>query len=140
MNSTLQYSLFELQAPDLPWANIFNPSAGLVLFTGHRGLFPLGHALMTRQLIEGDSVIFVDGANFFDLPLITRLAREVQKDPREILAKVHLSRAFTVHQLEALILHRLESALRQYDSRLCLISGLLDTFSDEEIPQGPWYP
>jgi len=138
-----QPSLFEIQETGLSWPNILIPAAleavaqdqgRFILFAGHRGLLPLGHYLVTWRVIEGESVIFVDGAHFFDLPLITKLSRQLQKDPRRLLERIHICRAFTVHQLEAVIGERLEAALRKHSSRLCLISGLLDTFSDEEVP------
>jgi len=50
------------------------------------------------------------------------------------LGRIHLSRAFTVHQLESAICDRLEEALDRYQSRLCFVSGLLETFYDEEVP------
>jgi hypothetical protein len=36
--------------------------------------------------------------------------------------------------LEAVICEKLEKALQKYQSRLCFVSGLLDTFYDEEVP------
>jgi len=143
MDHPSQPSLFEIQDTGLSWPNILIPAAleevgqdrgRLILFRGHRGLFPLGHYLMAWRLIQEESVIFVDGANFFDLPLITRLGRRLKKDARRLLERIQISRAFTVHLLEAVISERLEGALKKYNSRLCLISGLLDTFSDEEVP------
>lgn len=143
MDPMTQYSLFEAGEADLPWSDIVIPAAleavgrdhgRLVIMNGHRGLFPLGHYLTVWRLIEEEAVIFVDGANHFDLPMIARLARRLKKDARGFLERIHLSRAFTVHQLEAVIHEHLEDALQKHRSRLCLISGLLDTFSDEEVP------
>ena len=143
MDNRSQPSLFEIQDTGLSWPSILIPAAleevgqdrgRLILFRGHRGLFPLGHYLMVWRLVQEESVIFVDGANFFDLPLITQLGRRFKKDARRLLEKIQISRAFTVHQLEAVISERLEEALKKYGSRMCLLSGLLDTFSDEEVP------
>lgn len=138
-----QPSLFEVAGSDRVWRNIATPAAmeavardhgQMIGFCGHRGLLPFGHYLMAWRLLQEESVILVDGANIVDLPLILRLTRESQKDPRPLLGRIHLSRAFTIHQLEALIGERLEGAFHQYQSRLCFVSGLLDTFYDEEVP------
>ncbi len=142
MDSNAQPLLFEISEPGPSWPGVLTPDAAravgeeggkLVLFTGHRALLSLGHYLMTWRLLHREPIVFVDGANLFDVHLITRLARGLHTDVRELLMRIHLSRAFTVHQLEAVVSDRLEEALRLYGSRLCLVSGLLDTFSDEEV-------
>jgi hypothetical protein len=106
----------------------------LILFTGHEGLFALGHYLMTWRLIEGEAVVLIDSANVFDLPFITKAARALQMDARRLLKRIFISRAFTIHQLEAVVQDRLAGKLRACDSRLCFVSGLLDGFWDEEVP------
>jgi hypothetical protein len=84
--------------------------------------------------MQEDSIIVLDGANIFDLTLITQLSKSLNMDTRALLQRIHLSRAFTVHQLEAVISDRLKGALQKYGSRMLLVSGLLDTFWDEEVP------
>jgi hypothetical protein len=138
-----QSSLFEVDATQLSWQKIVTPAAleavaldrgQIIGFQGHRGVFALGHYLMAWRLLQDESVILVDGANIVDLPLILRLSDGLKRNRRELLERIHLSRAFTVHQLEAVIGERLEDALKKYQSRLCFVSGLLDTFYDEEVP------
>jgi hypothetical protein len=138
-----QPSLFGVQETSLSWSSILIPAAleaaardegQLLLFSGHHRLLSLGHYLVAWRVIEQESVIFVDGANFFDLPLITKLARQLQRDSRRFLERIHISRAFTVHQLEAVVGERLGAAMNKYSSRLCFVSGLLETFFDEEVP------
>jgi len=139
----IQPSLFEVAETDRLWRNVATPTAmeaidrdqgRLIGFCGDRGLLTLGHYLLAWRLLQEESILFVDGANFIDLPLVLRLIRQDQKDPRALLGRIHLSRAFTVHQLEAVIGERLEEAFHKYQSRLCFVSGLLDTFYDEEVP------
>jgi len=138
-----QSSLFEIEAADLSWQKIVTPSVleavarsqgQIIGFLGHRGVFALGHYLMAWRLLQDESVVLVDGANIIDLPLILKLTDGQKVNRRQLLDHLHLSRAFTVHQLEAVIGEKLESALQKYQSRLCFISGLLDTFYDEEVP------
>jgi hypothetical protein len=138
-----QSSLFEIEATDLSWQKIVTPAAleavardqgRIIGFIGHRGVFALGHYLMAWRLLQDESVVLVDGANIIDLPLILKLTDGPKTNRRRLLDRLHLSRAFTAHQLEAVICERLEKALQKYKSRLCFVSGLLDTFYDEEVP------
>ena len=138
-----QSSLFEIEATDLSWQKIVTPAAleavasdrgQIIGFHGHRGVFALGHYLMAWRLLQEESVVLVDGANIIDIPLILKLTNGLKTNRRQLLERIHLSRAFTVHQLESVIGERLEEALMKYQSRLCFFSGLLDTFYDEEVP------
>ena len=133
----------DIQHSGLSWPKILIPSTleavalnrgQMILLTWHEGLFALGHYLMTWRLIEGEAVVWIDSANVFDLPFITKAARALRTDARRLLKRIFISRAFTVHQLEAVIQDRLASKLRACDSRLCFISGLMDGFWEEEVP------
>ncbi len=83
-----------------------------------------------------ESVVYLDGANSFDAYLVAKMARRAGLEPRETLSRIHLSRAFTCHQMEALVLERLAGALRKLNTPIAVISGLLDTFYDEDVPFG----
>ena len=138
-----QLSLFEAEATHLSWQKVITPAAldavaqdrgQLVEFLGDRALFALGHYFLSWRLLHDEPVVLVDGANIINLALILRLTHDLNPDRRKMLDQIHLSRAFTIHQLEAVIGDRLEPAMRKYQSRVCFISGLLDTFYDEEVP------
>jgi hypothetical protein len=47
---------------------------------------------------------------------------------------LHLSRAFTCHQLETLIAERLPSAIARYRPGLVVVSGWSHLFHDENVP------
>ncbi|HEY4485280.1 MAG TPA: hypothetical protein VI702_03000 [Nitrospiria bacterium] len=141
-DSFFQSSLFEIE-PAFSWPEVVTSAAleavagekgQVIAFFGHRGLLALGHYLMAWRLLQDESIILVDGANIIDLPLILRFARGFNRNRRELLNRIHLSRAFTLHQLEACISERLEEALKKYSSRLCFVSGFLDAFYNEEVP------
>ena len=68
------------------------------------------------------------------------VGRGLGQRSEELLGRVHNSRAFTYHQLEALITGRLEEALRRFDSRSLLLAGLLDTLYDEDVSHGEARP
>ena len=100
---------------------------------GHEALFAMGHYLLVWRTLQ-EQAFWVDSANVFDLALITRLAKEINLDVKQLLQRIHISRAFTIHQLESLIGNSLEAAMEKMNSRLCFVSGLLDAFFDEEVP------
>ena len=85
-------------------------------------------------LLRGEAVVTADGANRFDPYEISRAARERGGDGREALSRIHVSRAFTCHQMEALLSRRMPEALSRFDARLALVLGLPETFADPDVP------
>src|SRR5512135_3148834 len=85
-------------------------------------------------LLRAEAVVVVDGANRFDPYEISRAARARGGDAREALARIRVSRAFTCHQMEALLSRRLPGALSRFDARLALVLGLPETFADADVP------
>lgn len=110
------------------------PPAPVVLLYGETRVLRLGLELCFRLLARGEPVVFVDGGNSFDPYLLTRLAQEVGLDPRALLDHIHVSRTFTCHQLQALILDAVEPALTRVHGRALVCSGLLETLYDEDVP------
>jgi len=60
---------------------------------------------------------FLVGSNAFNLFLIAEVTTRFNRTPEELLDRLHISRTFTIHQLEALITERIPSALKTYDPR-----------------------
>lgn len=81
-------------------------------------------------------VVYLDGANSFDPFLISKIARRAGLVPEELLSRIHISRAFTCHQMQALVTDRLGHAFRKFDTNVAIVSGLLDTFYDQDVPFG----
>ncbi len=71
--------------------------------------------------LEG-SIILIDGGNTFDPYAVTRYARLFSIDERRALSDIHLSRAFTCHQLTTLVNRKLEPALEEFGSRVVMVS------------------
>ena len=86
-----------------------------------------------------EPVLFLDGGNSFDPYLLSKIARRANLVPEELLSRVHISRAFTCHQMEALVVERLAGGLREFDTTVAIVSGLLDTFYDQDVPFGEAY-
>lgn len=99
----------------------------------------LGLHMAFTGIARNKPVVFLDGANSFDPFLISKIARKAGLVPGELLDRIHISRAFTCHQMEALVVERLANALRAFNTNVAIISGLLDTFYDQDVSSGEAY-
>ncbi len=82
-------------------------------------------------LLYSSGLGVIDGTNRFDVYALTRWAHARQLDPRPLLTRLELSRAFTCHQLHRRVL-TLDAAKTARWSLLCIL-GLLETFFDEDV-------
>jgi hypothetical protein len=89
---------------------------------------------LARPLLSGEAVVAVDGGNRFDPYEVARAERALGGSGREALSRLLVSRAFTCHQLEALLASRLPGALARSGARVVLVLGLPETFADEDVP------
>ena len=81
----------------------------------------------------GTNIVFIDGANTFRLYQITRLARLHQLDPKQVLDRIYISRAFTAYQMAELILQKLEDAVKNFNAKLVIISDVATMFLDKDV-------
>lgn len=79
------------------------------------------------------NVVFVDGGNSFRLYQVSRLAQLHQLDPRQVLERIYISRAFTAYQMTSLILERLSESFR-LRSKLVIISDIAGLYLDKDVP------
>jgi hypothetical protein len=112
------------------------PSANIVMVYGEpaRSVTYLALHMAFARIARQKPVVFLDGGNTFDPFLISKLARGAGLAPDDILGRIHISRAFTCHQMQALIVERLAIALDRFDTNVAIVSGLLDTFYDQSVP------
>jgi hypothetical protein len=80
------------------------------------------------------NVIFLDGGNTFRLYEVSRIARLHQLQPKQVLQRIFISRAFTMHQMTSLILERLEETIKKYYAKLAIISDFTGLYLDKDIP------
>lgn len=80
-------------------------------------------------------VVYIDGGNTFDPYAVSAMAQEYGLDPRSVLEKISISRAFTAYQLTALVFEKLEEALKRYRSKLVVISDITGLFLDCDVPK-----
>jgi len=83
-------------------------------------------------------VIFLDGGNTFDAYAISDYAIRQQLNPEKTLARIHLSRAFTYHQLSALFNEKLSTAIRLFKARLVIISDITALYCDPDVAEQNW--
>ncbi len=107
---------------------------------GHPFVKTLSFLLSVRcQLPKDDeglesSAIYLDGGNTFNPYAVSAIAQEYDLDPKSTLERIFVSRAFTAYQLSALIFETLEDALKQYRSKLVLVSDIISLFLDKDVP------
>jgi hypothetical protein len=108
---------------------------GLVLLSGPSSVYRLGLCAAVDRALAGEPVLYLAGANVFDPFLVGRLARASRVAPAHVLQQIHVSRAFTCHQMVRLVTDCLPSALRTYDARCVILAGPLDTLYDQSVPE-----
>jgi hypothetical protein len=81
------------------------------------------------------NVLFIDGANTFRLYQTTRLARLCHLDPKQVLDRIYISRAFTAYQMTALIPQKLEDAVKTCNAKLVIISDIAAMFLDKDVEE-----
>jgi len=109
---------------------------------GSSAVLPLSLLLCVRaqlpyQLggLESD-VVFVDGGNTFRLYDVSHVAQLHELDPREVLERIFISRAFTAYQLTSLVLDKLQNAVEEHGSKFVVISDIAGLFLDKDVPDG----
>ncbi len=109
-------------------------STGLLLLIGPSFILDVGTTLAGWVILHERTVLYVDGANAFDPYILSTLARDAGQPPKAVLQRLHLSRAFTCHQLETLIAERLPGAIAHHRPGLVVVSGWSHLFHDENVP------
>lgn len=103
--------------------------------------FMLGSILCVRGVSPFEyggldsNVVFIDGGNSFNPYLVAEVARGWSLNPREVLERIFVSRAFTAYQLSALILEKLDKFLENCDADLIFVSDISSLFMDPDIPK-----
>ncbi len=111
-----------------------NPPGKVHLLYGDRSIFPFSLTMAAHAIQQGKPIAVVDGANRFNVHLLTRFARERKIDPDAFLRQIYISRGFTCYQMEQAVINRLPAFLERIGSDVAMVFGLLDTFYDEQAP------
>jgi len=81
------------------------------------------------------NVLFIDCGNNFRLYEVSHIAQLHELDPREVLERVFISRAFTAYQVTSLVFDELRKAVKRYDSQLVIISDIAGLYLDKDVPE-----
>ncbi len=118
----------------------FKPGDFAVLH-GSPSLITLASRICVRAQIPtqlgglSSNVVFIDGGNTFRLYRTARIAQLHELDPRKVLERIYISRAFTAYQLTSLIMEKLEETVKKYNTKIVVISDIAGFFLDEDIPE-----
>lgn len=104
--------------------------------SGSDFVFHLTTLLCVRAVMEGGSVVFVDGGNSVDPHGMVALGKRAGLTRDEILPKVHVARAFTCHQMTALVLDMLDKKLEETHANLAVLACLPEMYLDEDVDVG----
>lgn len=107
----------------------FKPSC-ITVIEGSTSLVPdVLFRLCTASVVSFDrDAMFVDGGNSFNPYALSRIAKSFGAEPRKVLSRIHVARAFTEYQMDALI-HGLQEAVEQWNPGILAISYLPSLFS-----------
>jgi Rad51 protein len=93
-----------------------------------RAIYPLPPGL-------DSDVVVIDGGNNFDTYNVSQHAVGLGLDLEKMKKRVHLSRAFTHHQLSNLIAEKLAPAIDQSDARLAIVSDITALYCDPDVKE-----
>ncbi len=104
--------------------------------SGSDFVFHLTTLLCVRAVMEGEAVVFVDGGNSVDPHGMVALGKRAGLTRDDILPQVHVARAFTCHQMTALLLDMLDRKVEETDAGLVVLACLPEMYLDEDVDVG----
>jgi hypothetical protein len=109
------------------------------VFYGSSAVMPLSSLLCVRAQLPnqlgglGTNIVFVDGRNTFKLYQVSRIAQFHLLDPREVLDRIYISRAFTAYQMTSIIFEKLKETVNKYNAKLVVISDIAGLYLDRDV-------
>jgi RecA/RadA recombinase len=89
--------------------------------------------MLPQPLGPDCDVLFVDGGNNFDPYAISDSSVTQSLDAESVLERLHVSRAFTHHQLACIITDKLSLAIRKFGAKFVVVSNITALFCDSDI-------
>ncbi|MCW4055620.1 MAG: hypothetical protein NWE82_02415 [Candidatus Bathyarchaeota archaeon] len=111
------------------------------LLHGSPAALPLSMLLCVRAQLPsqlgglGTTVTFVDGGNTFRLYDVSTIAQVHELDPKEVLERIFVSRAFTAYQMTSIVFDRLRETVERYSSKLVVVSDIAGLYLDKDVPE-----
>lgn len=138
--SSLSQTLLSLSIPNIDELFSGFATGDFAVLYGTSAVLPLSSLLCVRAQLPnqlgglGTNVVFVDGGNTFRLYQISRIAQLHQLDPKQVLKRIYISRAFTAYQMTSIIFDRLKETTDEHDAKLVIISDITGLYLDKDIP------
>jgi hypothetical protein len=82
---------------------------------------------------RNQDVVFVDGGNSFNPYTLRRITKLMQADPKTVLQRTHVARAFTEYQLNDLLVQQLTPAIKQWEPGMLAVAYLPYLFGDMHV-------
>jgi Rad51 len=110
----------------------FKPSR-ITVIEGSSSLVPdVLFSLCAASVVSLDrDALFVDGGNSFNPYSVSRITKSFGAEPRKVLSCIHVARAFTEYQMDALI-HGVQDAVEKWNPAVLVISYLPSLFSGSD--------
>lgn len=89
---------------------------------------------LARLVGPGREIYCADACNRFDPYRFSDWARRSGQDPTEVLSRVFVSRAFTIHQMAALARELVPTLAERRPRPLVVVLGTESLFLDEQVP------
>lgn len=111
----------------------FKPS-GITVIEGSSSIVPeVLFRLCVASVVDSDrDSVFIDGWNSFNPYVLSRIAKSSGAEPRKVLSRIHVARAFTEYQMDALIGEPLREAIESWNPAVLAISYLPSLFSSSD--------
>jgi hypothetical protein len=108
----------------------FKPSC-ITVIEGSSSMVPeVLYRLCAASVISFDKdAIFVDGWNSFNPYAVSKAARSLGAPSKKVLSRIHVARAFTEYQMDALLREALYEAVESWNPAVLAISYLPSLFS-----------
>lgn len=94
---------------------------------------PYQLCINTYRMFHENSV-FLDGESSINPYILARYAKTYEIPYKEILQHVHVSRAFTMHQLNTIIHDYLEPLLEKYNPQTLILQAISLLYTDPDVP------
>ena len=88
-------------------------------------------AISQREM--NSDVVFIDGGNLFSTHLLSQHSRRLRLGSERAMGRIHLSRAFTHHQLAQLTGERLSLAMKEPFAKVAIVSDITQLYCDPDV-------
>jgi hypothetical protein len=106
-------------------------TSGITVIEGASSMVPeILFRLCAASVISSDKdAIFVDGWNSFNPYALSKVSKSSGAEPRKVLSRIHVARAFTEYQMDAIMGEQLYKAIESWNPAVLAISYLPSLFS-----------